>query len=64
MYDKTKLKKDYPFLTLILLNPNFENTVHPNQGTSDEAIWSGSTLFPILSVSVYLQLEGCMLAGI
>ena len=42
MYDKTKLKKDYPFLTLVLLNPNlsvvFGNTVHPNQGPSDEAI--------------------------
>ena len=42
MYDKSKLKKDYPFLTLVLLNPNlsvvFENTVHPNQGPSDEAI--------------------------
>ena len=42
MYDKTKLKKDYPFLTLVLLSPNisvvFESTVHPNQGPSDEAI--------------------------
>ena len=42
MYDKTKLKKDYPFLTLVLLNQNlsvvFENTVYPNQGPSDEAI--------------------------
>ena len=42
MYDKTKLKKDYPFLTLVLLSPKisvvFESTVHPNQGPSDEAI--------------------------
>ena len=35
MYDKTKLKKDYPFLTLVMLNPNlsvvFENSVDPDQ---------------------------------
>ena len=61
MHDKTKLKKDYAFLALVLLNPNlsvvFENTVPLNQGPSDEAIWSWSTLFSIMSVSVYLQLE-------
>ena len=68
MYDKTKLKKDYSFITLVLLNQNlsvvFENTVYPNQGPSDEAIWSGSTLFSIMSVSVYLQLECFILTGV
>ena len=38
-------------LTIVLLNSDvsfFENTVEPDQQVSDEAIWSGSTLFSFL----------------
>ena len=44
-----------PLLTLILLfttTPNFANSVDPDQIASEEAIWSGSTLFVIQFVNL------------
>ena len=53
---KVKLtgKKDHRYhrLTLVLLNSDysyFENSVDPDQLASDEAIWSGFTLFSMHS---------------
>ena len=53
-------------LTLVLLIPDFyffENSVDPDQLASDEAIWSGSTLFSTLieKKKICLQLEFCRL---
>ena len=50
-----------------MLNPYlffFENRVDPDQMASDEAIWSGSTLFSTLIVITCIQLECCRLTGL
>ena len=47
-------------LTLVLLNrlyPAFANSVDPDQLASEEANWSGSTLFAINYVNLYQQSE-------
>ena len=46
---------NYECLTLVLLNPDipcFANNVDPDQLASEEANWSGSSLFAIKYVTV------------
>ena len=53
-------------LTLILLfttTPNFANSVDPDQMASEEAIWSGSTLFVIQFVNLNENIIWCNLIG-
>ena len=55
----TYFHKFYKFyLTLVLLNPDipaFANSVDPDQLASEEANWSGSALFDIKYVNLYLK---------
>ena len=53
-------------LTLILLfttTPTFANSVDPDQMASEEAIWSGSTLFVIQFVNLNENIIWCNLIG-
>ena len=53
-------------LTLILLfttTPTFANSVDPDQMASEEAIWSGTTLFVIQFVNLNKNIIGCYLIG-
>ena len=53
-------------LTLVLLNPiypAFANSVDPDQLASEEANWSGSTLFVIKYVNLYQQSGSSNLIG-
>ena len=53
-------------LTLILLfttTPTFANSVDPDQMASQEAIWSGSTLFVIQFVNLNKNIRWCNLIG-
>ena len=53
-------------LTLILLfttTPTFANSVDPDQMASEEAIWSGSTLFVIQLVNLNENIIWCNLIG-
>ena len=52
------------FLTLVLLiYPAFANSVDPDQMASEEANWSGSTLFAIKYVISYQQSGSSNLIG-
>ena len=54
-------------LTLVLLNPDicpaFANSVDPDQLASEEANWSGSTLFVIKYVNLYQIPESSHVIG-
>ena len=53
-------------LTLVLLNriwPAFANSVDPDQLASEEANWSGSTLFAIQYMNLYQQPGSSNLIG-
>ena len=59
-------KKEFHKLTLILLfttTPTFANSVDPDQMASEEAIWSGSTLFVIQFVNLNENIIWCNLIG-
>ena len=43
--------------------PAFANSVDPDQLASEEAYWSGSTLFVIKYVNLYQQPGSCNLIG-
>ena len=61
------LNPNLSFFWKHLLNPNlslFENRVDPDRMASDDAIWSGSTLFSTLIVITCIQLESCRLTGL
>ena len=54
------------YLTPALLNRidiAFENSIVPDQMASEEAIWSGSTLFVIQFVNLYEQTTSSYLIG-
>ena len=56
----------YINLTLILLfatTPTFANSVDPDQMASEEAIWSGSTVFVIQFVNLNENIIWCNLIG-
>ena len=53
-------------LTLILLfttTPTFANSVDPDQMASEEAIWSGATLFAIQFMNLNENIMWCNLIG-
>ena len=54
-------------LTLILLittTPTFANSVDPDQMASEEAIWSGSTLFVVQFVNLNKNIIWCNLIAL
>ena len=61
--DKLKFGNNNPLSCWTRIYPAFANSVDPDQLASEEANWSGSTLFAIQYVNLYQQSESSHLIG-
>ena len=59
----TEKKQTLTLILLFMTTPTFANSIDSDQMASEEAIWSGSTLFVIQIVNLNENIIWCNLIG-